>query len=198
MIWQQKLQELWPHIERLGAYGPAAFVPLHLVCTLVFVPTAALSIAAGAMFGFVKGGIAVFLGTLFSSAAGFLAGRYFSRGWLLEKVSRNERLKIIDEAVGQKGLRLVFLLRISALFPYMLLNYGLGLANISFRDYLIATAAGSLPGLAYVYVGSLAKTSAADRAVQPFEWALMAASLTAVVIVGTTAARLVRRTLKQA
>jgi uncharacterized membrane protein YdjX (TVP38/TMEM64 family) len=51
---------------------------------------------------------------------------------------------------------------LSPLFPYNLLNYGLGLTAVRLRDYILASWIGMLPAtVLYVYVGSLARSLAA-------------------------------------
>ena len=46
------------------------------------------------------------------------------------------------------------MLRLSPLFPFNLLNYGLGLSQVSLKDYVLGTL-GIVPGtMMYVYVGS--------------------------------------------
>ena len=51
---------------------------------------------------------------------------------------------------------MVLLMRMSPVFPYTLLNYSLGLTNVRFSDYALASI-GMLPGtLLYAYYGVLA------------------------------------------
>ncbi len=52
----------------------------------------------------------------------------------------------------------MLLLRLSPLFPFSLLNYGLGVTDVRLLDYVAASWAGMLPGtFAYVYLGSVGK-----------------------------------------
>ena len=49
----------------------------------------------------------------------------------------------------------MFLLRLSPVFPFNLLNYALGLTRVRFVDFLVASA-GMLPGtVLYVYYGKV-------------------------------------------
>jgi len=56
----------------------------------------------------------------------------------------------------------VFLLRLSPVFPFNLLNYSLGLTKVRLSHYILASFIGMLPGtFLYVYLGSLV-TSASE------------------------------------
>jgi uncharacterized membrane protein YdjX (TVP38/TMEM64 family) len=50
----------------------------------------------------------------------------------------------IDHAVGAQGRKIVFLLHLSPVFPFNLLNYALGLTKVRFLDFFVASA-GMLP-----------------------------------------------------
>jgi uncharacterized membrane protein YdjX (TVP38/TMEM64 family) len=45
----------------------------------------------------------------------------------------------LDRAVGDQGRKLVFLLRLSPVFPFNILNYALGLTSVRFVDYVVAS-----------------------------------------------------------
>jgi uncharacterized membrane protein YdjX (TVP38/TMEM64 family) len=61
----------------------------------------------------------------------------------------------LDKRVGEEGWKIVFLLRLSPLVPFSILNYLLGVTRLSFRAYLGATATGMIPAiLLYTYLGS--------------------------------------------
>src|SRR5262249_58476875 len=72
------------------------------------------------------------------------------------RVAGNARFAAIDRAVGREGLKIVLLTRLSPAFPFNLLNYAYGLTQVTFRDYMVGSLVGMIPGTAmYVYLGSL-------------------------------------------
>jgi uncharacterized membrane protein YdjX (TVP38/TMEM64 family) len=51
----------------------------------------------------------------------------------------------------------VLLTRLSPIFPFSLLNYGLGLTQVKLSHYVLASWVGMIPGtVLYVYLGSIA------------------------------------------
>jgi uncharacterized membrane protein YdjX (TVP38/TMEM64 family) len=97
-------------------------------------------------------------------------------------------------------------MRLSPVFPHNLLNYVLGLTNVSFRHYALGTRLGMIPSiLVYIYIGagvrSLAEVAAQTegRGETPlvqriFFWA----GLVIAVLVAVLVTRIARRTLKKA
>ena len=150
-----------------------------------------------------EGTVYVFVAALLGSAGAFLVARYAARGFVERRVQDNERFTAIDRAVGDQGLKIVFLLRLSPVFPFNLLNYALGLSQVSFRDYLFASL-GMIPGtLLYVYYGKLAGDVAALAGGAALEkdapyYAMLIVGLVATVVVTTFVTRLARRALKEA
>lgn len=140
----------------MGPLAPALFVLGYAVATVAFVPGSVLTLAAGAVFGIVQGMVWVFLGALLGSTAAFLMGRYVARDAVARRLGRDPRFRMLDRSVGDEGLKLVLLLRLTPIMPYNLLNYALGLTRIRLRDYVVG-AVGMLPGtLLYVYSGRVA------------------------------------------
>ena len=105
--------------------------------------------------------------------------------------------------MGAQGRKIVFLLRLSPLFPFNLLNYALGLTRVRFADYLVA-GIGMLPGtLAYVYAGSVAGEVAslaggAATMRNPLEYAIWGVGLVATFAVAIVVARIARGALDEA
>ncbi len=144
----------WVH--SLGPWGPLAFVLGYGVAALVLAPAVLLTLSAGALWGFSRGVLYASLGASFGAALAFLASRYVVRRYVEAYVDRHPRLAAIDRAVEAEGVRLVFLLRLSPLVPYVLLNYVLGISRVRFRDYMIGWT-GQIPLVAaYVYAGKTA------------------------------------------
>ncbi len=189
--------------QGLGAWGPVFVVIFYVVATVFFLPGSVLTLGAGFLFGVPLGLATAWTGAVVGACAAFLLGRNFAREWVARKVSGNPKFNAIDEAVGREGFKIVFLLRLSPVFPFNLLNYALGLTKVSFKHYALASLIGMLPGgLMYVYFGSAAR-SIADVAAgnvekgiagQIFFWV----GLIATILVAGFVTRLAKKSLKVA
>ena len=143
-------------VRDLGWLGAVIFIGIYIVATVAFLPGSILTLGAGVIFGVVQGSILVFFGATIGATFAFLVGRYLARGWVSQKIAGNEKFKAIDAAVGKEGLKIVTLLRLSPVFPFNLLNYGMGVTSVSLKDYFLGSV-GMIPGtIMYVYLGSLA------------------------------------------
>ena len=148
-------------VEGLGVWGPIVFIAGYSLAVVAFVPASLLTLAAGAVFGLGAGTVYVFAAATIGSSLAFLVSRYVARRAVAQRVEGDPRFAAIDSAVGEQGRKIVFLLRLSPVFPFNLLNYALGLTSVRFVDYLVA-AIGMLPGtLLYVYLGKVAGDVAA-------------------------------------
>jgi uncharacterized membrane protein YdjX (TVP38/TMEM64 family) len=187
-------------VEGLGPWGPAAFVVGYVVAAVAFVPGSLLTLAAGAIFGLVRGTLYVLAGATLGAGAAFLVSRYVARSYVERKLAGNPRFAALDRAIGADGRRIVFLLRLSPVFPFNVLNYALGLTRVRFADFLVASA-GMLPGtVLYVYYGKLAGDLAALAGDAPPRgasyWVVLGVGLAATVIVTTIVTRAARRSLR--
>ena len=58
------------------------------------------------------------------------------------------------DAIKKEGLKLMFLLRLSPIIPFNVLNYFMGVTGISVKDFLFG-GLGMIPGtIVYVYIGT--------------------------------------------
>lgn len=189
-------------VESLGAWGPVAFIAGYSIAPVVFAPAFLLTIAAGAIFGVVKGVAYVMIGATIGSTFAFLTGRYFARHFVEGLLHRDPRLAAVDRAVERRGLRLVLLLRMSPAVPYTLLNYALGLSRIRLLDYVVGSI-GMLPVVAaYVYSGKLAGdlasvASGATAPRGPVYYALLGLGIVSTVAVSVFATRTVRQAIAE-
>ena len=131
-----------------------------------------------------------------------LRGRYLARSAIESKVANYPRFAAIDRAIGEQGRKIVFLLRLSPVFPFNLLNYALGLTKVRFVDYVIASL-GMIPGtLLYVYYGQVigdvaALASGVDVERGAGYYTVLAVGLAATIVVTTLVTRIARRALKE-
>ena len=189
-------------VDSLGVWGPLVFMVGYALATVAFIPGSLLTLAAGAIFGLGRGTVFVFVGAMVGSAMAFLVARYLARSAIEQRLESRPRFTAIDEAVAKEGRKIVFLLRLSPIFPYNLLNYALGLTNVSFRDYVIASL-GMLPGtFLYVYYGKALGSLAAVAGGAEVEkgaghWLVLGAGLAATVVVTTFVTRIASRALAQ-
>jgi uncharacterized membrane protein YdjX (TVP38/TMEM64 family) len=190
-------------VDGLGFWGPVVFIAGYVAAVVAFVPGSVLTLAAGAIFGLTKGVACVLVAATLGASAAFLIARYLARSAIERRLVGNPRFAAIDRAVGAQGRKIVLLLRLSPVFPFNLLNYGLGLTQVRFLDYLVASV-GMLPGtLLYVYYGKLAGDVAAlagGAAVQKdgAYYAVLGVGLLATVLVTTVVTRIARRALREA
>ncbi len=97
----------------------------------------------------------------------------------------------------------MFLLRLSPLVPYNLLNYALALSGVRYRDYMLASV-GMLPAIVmYVYYGKVVGDVAALAAGVapprgPEYYVLLAVGLLATVVATTMITRAARRAIDEA
>ncbi|MEG4250944.1 TVP38/TMEM64 family protein [Microcoleus sp. Pol10D4] len=152
---QDVLRTLLMRIEDLGWWGPVAFVATYNLATVLFVPGSVLTLGGGAIFGLWWGSVYVFAASILGAVFAFAIGRYLCRDRVVKYMESHPKFKALDRAVSQQGLKIVFLTRLCPLFPFNLLNYALGITQVSLKDYVLGSF-GMIPGtIMYVYSGSL-------------------------------------------
>ncbi len=200
---QVLLKDTLVWIESLGSIGAIAFIGIYIAATVAFLPAFILTLGAGVLFGVLLGSVYVFIGATLGSIAAFLVGRYLARDWVANKIADNDKFKAIDRAVGNEGLKIVLLTRLSPAFPFNLLNYAFGVTGVSVRDYIIGSI-GMIPGtIMFVYIGSLAGSLAligtdAQPTVNPtLQWTIRIVGLIATVAVTVYVTRLAKQALEK-
>lgn len=195
------LPALTEQVARLGVWGPVVYVALYVLGAVLLIPGSVLTLAAGVLFGLVRGTALVLLAATLGAAAAFLVARYLARGYIERRIGTG-RLAAVDRALARDGFRLVLLLRLTPVVPYSLLNYSLGLTGVRFRDFVLASV-GMLPGtLLYVYYGKVAGDLAALAGGQPVPrdaayWATIGVGLAATIAVTVLVTRIARRALRE-
>ena len=197
------IPEFAQYLEGLGGFAGVLFVVGYVIATVAFIPGSILTLAAGALFGLTTGVALVFVAATIGSTLAFLISRYVVRGAIERRVADNPRFRAVDRAIAANGRRIVLLLRLSPVFPFAVLNYALGLTQISLRDYVVASV-GMLPGtILYVYYGKLAGDVAtlASGAAPPRDggyYIVLALGLIATIGVTTLVTRMARTALRTA
>jgi len=188
-----------------GAAGALAFGAAYAAAVVLFLPGSAFTLAAGLVWGPIVGVAVAWPAASAGAALSFLAGRTVARGAVSRAVARRPRLAAVEEAIARDGFRLVFLLRLSPVFPFNLVNYAAAITPVRFRDFALATAIGILPGsFLYAYLGSVLGSAAAlaagerpdaGAAGQILFWGGLAATVVVTTLVTRTARRALARSL---
>ncbi len=199
---QELFQVALAWISDLGPWGPVFFIVFYILATVLFLPGLIPTMAAGVLFGVIRGTLLVSISSISGATLAFLIGRYLAREWVAAMIRGNQKFEAIDAAVAEEGWKIVGLTRLSPVFPFNLLNYAFGLTQVSLKDYFLASWIGMLPGtVMYVYIGSLAGNLASlgsgERSRTSAEWALYGVGLMATVVLTLYLTRIAQRALKR-
>ncbi|HEY9611530.1 TVP38/TMEM64 family protein [Allocoleopsis sp.] len=187
-----KQLQVWLH--HAGIWAPIIYIALYTVATLLILPSTALNLTGGAIFG-------PWLGTLWTTIAAIIAAVVsfgFTRTVGRETIARRlaGRWQTMDAEMRQGGLFYMFAIRLLPIIPYGLVNFAAGLTSIRFRDYLLGTVMGTVPGvLPFVMIGSSGLQAMKTGNVLPLMGAL---GLTGVLVGGAHWYRRRRQSPQQA
>lgn len=177
-----------------GGWGMVAFGAIYVVTTVLLLPASVLTLGAGLAWGPWVAFAIVWPAATLGALAAFGLSRTWMRRWAEAFVARDGRFAAVDQAIAEDGFRLVFLMRLSPVFPFSFLNVALGLTAVPWWQYALSTAVGIAPGtLLYAYLGSIGHQAgddgAATLASRALFWAGLAATLAVTVLITRTARR---------
>jgi len=151
-------------VENNPVAGFFAFTGVYFIATILLIPGSILTLGSGFIFakafglawGVLIATLAVFFGASLGALGSFFIGRYLLRD-LTESLSQKyTKFRALDSAFRNKGLQIMFLVRLSPIIPFNVLNYICGTTGLSVSHYAISLL-GILPGtLLYVFLGSSA------------------------------------------
>ncbi len=137
----------------LGAFF---FTLIYTIFVILLFPGSWISMTAGFLYGSLIGSCLVFVGAFIGAQVSFFLGKKFFRKKLKARILKYPKLMSVEKALNKEGLKLVFLTRLSPIFPFSITNYFYSLTDLSFRDYSISLI-GILPGtILYCSLGELA------------------------------------------
>lgn len=169
-------------VGRAGIWGPIYYILVYVIATLLVLPSTALNLTGGGLFG-------PWLGTLWTSLAAIIAAVvafYCSRTIGREPIAKHlaRRWQKMDAEVKRGGLFYMFAIRLVPIMPYGLVNLAAGLTSIRFQDFLIGTTLGTIPSvLPFVLLGSSSVQALNTGNIAPLIGAL---ALTGLLVAGST------------
>ena len=146
---QEQLQN-W--LQPMGIWAPIIYILLYTLGTLLILPSTPLNLTGGAIFGTWWGTLWTTVAAVVAAVVAFTFTRSIGREFVARKLAG--RWESVDAEIAQGGLFYMFAIRLLPIIPYGLVNFTAGLTSISYRDYLIGTILGTVPGvLPFVMMG---------------------------------------------
>lgn len=134
------------YIQGFGRFAVVIYILAYTLNTISIVPPiAGLSLAAGLAFGKAWGALYLMIGAMLGTTCTFFISRFFGRS-IVERFLKG-KFKNLDDLFQRRGFMTVLFFRVVPIAPYEVLNYAGGLSKMRFRDYLLATFIGLIPGV---------------------------------------------------
>lgn len=140
-----QLIELGRELDALP-FTPLAVMVGYVIGGLLMVPVMLMIAVTGIVFGPMRGFLFAICGVLLSAAVGYGLGHWLGH----ETVQRllGARINLISRRIAKRGILSMMIVRMLPLAPFMIVNVVAGASHIRFRDYMIGTALGMMPGIA--------------------------------------------------
>ncbi|KAF0185207.1 MAG: Uncharacterized protein FD164_335 [Nitrospirae bacterium] len=134
--------------------APFLFILIYAVGPSIFLPSLALTLGAGFLWGPFWGVIFSIVGSTTGASVAFLLARHVMRDAVKSRFG-HERWLSLSDRVEQHGWKAVAFARLVPIFPFPVLNYLFGITPIAFVHYVWSSFVFMLPAcIAYVAFGS--------------------------------------------
>ena len=187
VAWKYTALGTYFDVETLAAEGarirdrpwtPFAVPIVFVVAGFAVVPVMLLIAVTVGVFGPLLGGLLAFAGAMASAATSYAIGRKLARN-TVRRIA-GPRLNELSRRLGKRGLLAVLVVRLVPVAPYTIVNLVAGASHVGWRDYLLGTGLGLLPGLV-VTTAFVDRAIAAIRGPGPGTLAALALALAAIV-----------------
>ncbi len=200
-MFQSLVEQVGDVLRQLGFWGWLLFGLLYALAVTFYVPGSLLTILGGVLFGLRAGVVVVLAGAFLGIAGNWFLTRWWLRPWAQRRLEKNPPLQRLEQVLSRdEGWKLVALLRLSPLFPFVLVNLVCALtSNLRLPAYMASSAA-MIPGtFLYISIGATARDAFNAEVEQPLwlQVAGVAATFAVVWLVGRTASRVLRQQLDQ-
>jgi uncharacterized membrane protein YdjX (TVP38/TMEM64 family) len=134
-------------IDGAGPLGPVVFIAIFISGFFLPGPEMISVAFGGVLFGPVWGFVYSWIACIIGTALPFILVRYGAQEWAQRALrDRFPRIRALDDRLERQGVLTVALLRLVFLLAPPL-NWSLGATRVLFRDYVLGTGIGIVPGL---------------------------------------------------
>ncbi len=137
-------EDIQVFLLKFGFWAPLIYIVLFTVVPLTLFPDAVLAIASGLAFGIVGGICYTIIGALCGGTLAFFLSKSIGSAILGDKHLKHQKL---HQLISNKGFGILLTLRLIPLIPFDVISYASGLSGINYRDFIVATLIGIIPGV---------------------------------------------------
>lgn len=146
-------------IQSGGGFAPFIYILLFSILPIFFFPVPIIALAGGLAFGVWKGSFYTVIGASINCILMYLIAKYIGKEQV-DKYLEKHLSKDVKERISSKETDIgfyLFVLRLTPIIPYNLINYMSGLLDIGLKKYIIISILGIMPGTAvYLNMGDKA------------------------------------------
>ena len=131
-----------------GKFSIFAFLGLQIIQVVAFfIPGEVIQIAGGYIYGAFWGGVLTLMGISLGSAVVYCISRLYGKPFI-RKIISNRHLEFFDKVLKLGSINhIVFLLYVIPGIPKDVLAYICGISDISFKNFMIYSTVGRIPGI---------------------------------------------------
>jgi phospholipase D1/2 len=129
-----------------GPWGPLLLAAGFVLGSLVAIPITLLILVTALVYGAALGGLYALAGSTLAALATYGLGHYLGRPAVARLAGGS--LHRLSERLARRGILTVVTLRVVPVAPFTVINLFAGASHIRFRDFLIGTVVGLVPGVA--------------------------------------------------
>lgn len=150
------MQAIKAYILSFGIWAPIiSFLIMIFQSIVAPLPSFVITFVNAGVFGWWKGAMLSWFGTLCGAALCFWIARYFGRDVVARLTTKGALVKV-DKFFNRYGKYAVLIARLLPFVSFDIVSYGAGLTSMSFLSFIAATAIGQLPiTIIYSYVGGM-------------------------------------------
>lgn len=146
-------------IQSGGGFAPFIYILLFSILPIFFFPVPIIALAGGLAFGVWKGSFYTVIGASINCILMYLIAKYIGKEQVYKYLEKHLS-KDVKERIASKETDIgfyLFVLRLTPIIPYNLINYMSGLLDIGLKKYIIISILGIMPGTAvYLNMGDKA------------------------------------------
>lgn len=134
----------------------ALFVLAYVVIVAFSLPGAAVaSVTGGFLFGLAAGTVLNVGSATIGACLIFLAARWGLGDWLTARIEASEgRIRTMKQALRENEVEVLLLMRLIPAVPFFAANLLPALVGVKFRNFLLTTALGIIPGgIVFTWIG---------------------------------------------